>query len=267
MRRCKAFTLVELLVVIGIIALLISMLLPALNKARQAANNVRCLSNLRQVGVAFAQYSVQGKFYPPERYNNAAGELVYWYNVITPQMPSTASTNIGSGMILFCPDDQYAVDLTDTNGYLSALQWYRVSYGYNFTAFAGPDYYAYWLTPELPAQVKRAVFGRVSHPSETILLADTAIGWDLASWGYFTPWPDPNLGYLNPRHGGGKKGSFCNILWVDGHASGVRSDVDLTPAYPNAMYTAGTFGHRWLRSTSEYRNGLWRGNPPVNGFW
>ena len=66
-KRSTGFTLIELLVVIGIIALLISMLMPSLSKARQQANRVACQSNLRQVGQALLIYANnwKGYMYPP----------------------------------------------------------------------------------------------------------------------------------------------------------------------------------------------------------
>src|SRR5688500_8092259 len=63
--RSRAFTLVELLVVIGIIALLISILLPSLNRARASAKLVSCQSQLRQIYQALAIYAANNKGFAP----------------------------------------------------------------------------------------------------------------------------------------------------------------------------------------------------------
>lgn len=199
----KKFTLIELLVVIAIIAILASMLLPSLNKARMVAKRSFCQSNLKQIGLSFSLYAVDNNDILPPNWM-WTGKLYYWHShLIAGYMSWKYKDDKVLTEKLRCPDD-----ITHFNKNLAGMnEITEPSYGYNYQYLGRAEGSA--VITYYPRKV-----GRIKKPSAIVQTGDSGHESEDSFAAYHIgggpeAWWVPR--YLMPRHQG------ANVNWVDGH--------------------------------------------------
>jgi len=251
MKRSRGFTLIELLVVVAIIALLIAILLPSLNRARETAKKSQCAANLKGHGMSFsiygAQYKDQLPVYPGGNnpvigsnnwlHNESVGFVNLMLNINPPSNINTSglASYAPNRKIWYCPSNtEYNTDVNWTSGAASVTAATQRSLGYAFinsrTAalpnFADPTVMNFIrVAPPFSSIVRLTDFG---FPADQELALDDIVsdndGTGTTLWGETTA-----NGYVaTTNHKDKARALGANVLCGDGHVSWRPMQGDLT---------------------------------------
>jgi prepilin-type N-terminal cleavage/methylation domain-containing protein/prepilin-type processing-associated H-X9-DG protein len=245
-RLARGFTLIELLVVISIIALLISILLPALASARDAARNIRCMSNERQIMIAIHAYTADNHDYYPRAYNPEKdtdsdggkdlldlwiGELFAGEYFTTAQMFRCASFDDMRNPAIAPNFDQLALPNSDFR---------QLDYGVNINNLFGS------FRAGVAAADRNRITARVAdiaQPSQTIAGSDSVRFTSLSTlpYGMYYIWDvSTTEGGPHARHAN----QSVNTFWADGHVSPVHVDTVIDP-WSSGMTSFSTTAENW----------------------
>ena len=219
-RPNSAFTLIELLTVIAIIGILAAIIIPTVGQVRKTAKSAKCISNLRQIGMAFNLYPADNKGRFPRALNNlrrndpSKGDS--WYIAITPYIQTAALS--ATSTVFRCPSEVAEVDPARVN---TVLQ-YAVSYATERTGSVAAAPAGIGAKPEDIPNLSRTFLVVDAQVNQTGASVGNVVGSGIFTYAEITqsiagtPVASPRVSF---RHGDG-----VNAVFADGHTARLTFD-------------------------------------------